>query len=72
MDVRELARLFVYDPLACEAFIGKIIDTVDMDSNGALRLDSFSWYWYEVQFLLAKSVGYRLIFGFYVKFIESK
>ena len=27
MDVRELARLFVYDPRACEKFVKKIIDT---------------------------------------------
>ena len=51
MDVRELARLFVYDPLACETFIGKIIDTVDMDSNGALRSDKifsfFTIFFYE-------------------------
>ena len=45
--MRELARLFVYDPLACETFIGKIIDTVDMDSNGALRLDSNCQIFYQ-------------------------
>lgn len=27
VDVRELARLFVYDPRACEKFVKKIIDT---------------------------------------------
>ena len=33
VDVRELARLFVYDPRACEKFVKKIIDTGMVLSN---------------------------------------
>merc|ERR1711970_412434 len=41
IDVRELARLFVYDPRACEEFVRRIIDTVDIDENGKLSFSEF-------------------------------
>ena len=41
IDVRELARLFVYDPDACEKFITKIIDSVDIDNSGTLNFSEF-------------------------------
>ena len=41
IDVRELARLFVYDPQACEEFVRRIIDTVDIDENGKLSFSEF-------------------------------
>jgi len=41
VDVRELARLFVYDPRACEKFVKKIIDTVDIDNSGNLSFSEF-------------------------------
>ena len=37
IDIRELARLFVYDPDACENFISKIIDSVDIDKRNGNR-----------------------------------
>ena len=39
--MRELARLFVYDPDACEHFIGKVIHSVDIDNSGTLNFSEF-------------------------------
>ena len=41
IDIRELARLFVYDPAACEKFISSIIDSVDIDKSGTLSFSEF-------------------------------
>ena len=41
IDVRELARLFWYDPDACEEFIKKIIHSVDIDNSGTLSFNEF-------------------------------
>ncbi|CAG5083095.1 Oidioi.mRNA.OKI2018_I69.PAR.g10277.t1.cds [Oikopleura dioica] len=41
IDVRELARLFVYDPTACEKFISHVIDSVDVDNSGTLNFTEF-------------------------------
>ena len=40
VDVRELARLFVYDPRACEKFVKKVIDT-GMDLSTVLYSKRF-------------------------------
>ena len=41
VDVRELARLFVYDPRACEKFVKKVIQSVDIDNSGNLSFAEF-------------------------------